>query len=216
MYRRQYLAAAASLTNLSLFAGCSSGGAGNSTSAGSGSPTSGNTPSSTDTATTTSQPTPSPAATTDQGTTTGVLPAAPAETTPGTSAVEFTTSGASTPMAPDAFTSTLEARIKTKNLSTAYYINTLPDERTVEMTYVADESTQRKALEAFAESFVEVVARTGGTGGWSLEMTVQTGADREVWYTWSVKNEWAVQRLVGEISRTEFYNKIENTTAMTS
>lgn len=103
----------------------------------------------------------------------------------------------------------VEPGISRKSLSTAYFINTLASEQTVEMTYVADESNQRETLEAFAESFVEVVARTGGTGGWSLDMTVQTGASREVWYTWEVRDEWSIQRLLGDISREEFYNKIE-------
>lgn len=150
---------------------------------------------------------------TDGAASTDGLPAAPAEETPGTPAAEFTTSGASTPIAADAFTSTLEGQLEEKSLSTAYLINTLEDQQTVELTYVADESNQRKHLEAFAESFVETVARTGGTGGWMLDMTVQTGADREVWYTWQVRDEWAIQRLTGEISREEFYTKIEGTTA---
>ena len=151
-------------------------------------------------------------ATTTGSTTGDGLPDAPSAETPGTPATKFTTSTATTPMAADTFTSALEARIAKKDLSTAYFINTFADEHRVAMTYVADESTQRNALEAFAESFVEVVARTGGTGGWSLDMTVQTGADREVWYTWRVTNEWAVKRLTGEFSREEFYDKIEATT----
>jgi hypothetical protein len=43
-------------------------------------------------------------------------------------------------------------------------------------------------------------------------MTVQTGAERNVWYTWEVRDEWAVQRLSGELSREEFYAKIEGAT----
>lgn len=43
-------------------------------------------------------------------------------------------------------------------------------------------------------------------------MTVQTGAERNVWYTWRVTNGMAVQRINGDISREEFYNDIESTT----
>lgn len=208
MQRRQYLAAAASLTGLSLFAGCSGGGSGTNSTGGS-SPTSGSPPSSTDTATGRRTAT----ATAEQATTTGGLPAAPAESTPGTPAGEFTTSGASTPMDADPFVSTLESRIEGKNLMTGYVINTNTDDQVVELAYVADESNQRERMEAFAESFVETVRRTGGTGGWSLDMTVQTGAERNVWYTWEVTNELAIQRLTGEISREGFYSEIEATTA---
>lgn len=140
------------------------------------------------------------------------LPAAPAEETSGTPAGEFTTSSASTPMDADPFVSTLESRIEMKNLMTGYVINTNPDEQVVKLTYVADESNQRERLEAFAESFVETVRRTGGTGGWLLDMTVQTGAERNVWYTWKVTNGLAIQRLTGKISREEFYTEIEATT----
>jgi hypothetical protein len=110
----------------------------------------------------------------------GGLPDAPGNGTPGTPAEEFTTSTAMTPMDANTFVDTLESRLDEKELMTGYVINTLADEQTVELTYVASEDNQRKRLEAFAESFVEVVARTGGTGGWSLDMTVQTGAEREV------------------------------------
>ena len=114
----------------------------------------------------------------------------------------------------DPFVKTLEGRLEEKNLMTAYVINTRENEQTVELTYVASEENQRKRLEAFAESFVETVKRAGGTGGWELAMTVQTGAERNVWYTWTVKDKWAVQRLSGEISREEFYSKIEGTTTI--
>ena len=146
----------------------------------------------------------------------GGPPDAPGNGTPGTPAGEFTTSAATTPMDADTFVKTLEGRLDDKVLMTGYALNTLPDEQVVEMTYVADEDNQRKRLEAFAESFVETVERTGGTGGWSLDMTVQTGAERNVWYTWEVRDEWAVQRLTGEISREEFYSKIEETTTTPS
>jgi hypothetical protein len=43
-------------------------------------------------------------------------------------------------------------------------------------------------------------------------MTVQTGAERNVWYTWSVTDEMAVQRINDDLSREEFYNEIESTT----
>ena len=143
----------------------------------------------------------------------GGLPDAPDRGTPRTPAGEFTTSAATTPMDADTFVKTFKGRLDDKDLMTGYALNTLADEQVVELTYVADEDNQRKRLEAFAESFVETVERTGGTGGWSLDMTVQTGAGRNVWYTWEVRDEWAVQRLSGELSREEFYAKIEETAA---
>lgn len=223
MQRRQYLITTSAVAAFGL-AGCS----GSSDSSGSNGSSAGT--ATTEAATNTesgitpssdgSEATPTAASTDTAGesasTTTGTesegLPEAPGNGTPGKPTGEFTTSAATTPMDADPFVSTLEGRIKEKSLSTAYYLNTLADEQVVELTYVASEDNQRKRLEGFAESFVETVRRAGGTGGWSLAMTVQTGASRDVWYTWRVTDEWAVKRLTGEISREEFYTKIEGTT----
>lgn len=208
MQRRDYLAGM-SLTAISVFAGCSSGessGNGTNASTDTNTATAGSKSTTTETATATSTIS-SP--TTDEG----GLPDSPSgDGTPGTPTGEFTTSADTTPMDADPFVKTLEGRLGEKNLMTAYAINTREDEQTVELTYVASEENQRKRLEAFAESFVETAKRAGGTGGWELDMTVQTGAERNVWYTWTVKDKWAVQRLSGEISREKFYSKIEGTT----
>ena len=200
MQRRRYLAlAGASMVAL---AGCSGGG--------------GETDVGTDTITPTPTETASGTETTTPGATTnaagnesGGLPDVLGNGTPGTPAGEFTTSAASTPMDAGTFVRTLKRRLNDKAVMTGYAIDTLADEQVVELTYVASEDNQQKLLETFAEAFVETVERTGGTGGWSLDVTVQTGAERNVWYTWEVRDEWAVQRLTGEISREEFYSKIE-------
>ena len=200
MQRRRYLAlAGASMVAL---AGCSGGG--------------GETDVGTDTITPTPTETASGTETTTPGATTnaagnesGGLPDVLGNGTPGTPAGEFTTSAASTPMDAGTFVRTLKRRLNDKAVMTGYAIDTLADEQVVELTYVASEDNQQKLLETFTEAFAETVERTGGTGGWSLDMTVQTGAERNVWYTWEVRDEWAVQRLTGEISREEFYSKIE-------
>lgn len=166
------------------------------------------TPTPTETASGTETTTPG-ATTNAAGNESGGLPDVLGNGTPGTPAGEFTTSAASTPMDAGTFVRTLKRRLNDKAVMTGYAIDTLADEQVVELTYVASEDNQQKLLETFAEAFVETVERTGGTGGWSLDMTVQTGAERNVWYTWEVRDEWAVQRLTGEISREEFYSKIE-------
>ncbi|PSP71504.1 hypothetical protein BRC80_05625, partial [Halobacteriales archaeon QH_9_66_26] len=200
MQRRHYLALAGA--SMTVLAGCSGGG--------------GETDVGTDTITPTPTETASGTETTTPGATTnaagnesGGLPDVLGNGTPGTPAGEFTTSAASTPMDAGTFVRTLKRRLNDKAVMTGYAIDTLADEQVVELTYVASEDNQQKLLEKFAEAFVETVERTGGTGGWSLDMTVQTGAERNVWYTWEVRDEWAVQRLTGEISREEFYSKIE-------
>lgn len=207
MDRRTYLASATSVTALSLFAGCT--GSNNGSNGDSKNEKSTSTTSNTATDSETDTDTGSESGSESETTTDGGLPSAPPVKTPGTPAAKFTPSKVTTPMGVDSFMKLLEARLDKKDLSTAYVVYTYPDEHRVKLVYVADESTQRDALEAFAESFVEVVARTGGTGGWSLYMVVQTGASRQIWYTWTVRDEWAIQRLSGEISREEFYNKIE-------
>ena len=166
------------------------------------------TPTPTETASGTETTTPG-ATTNAAGNESGGLPDVLGNGTPGTPAGEFTTSAAPTPMDAGTFVRTLKRRLNDKAVMTGYAIDTLADEQVVELTYVASEDNQQKLLETFAEAFAETVERTGGTGGWSLDMTVQTGAERNVWYTWEVRDEWAVQRLTGEISREEFYSKIE-------
>ena len=166
------------------------------------------TPTPTETASGTETTTPG-ATTNAAGNESGGLPDVLGNGTPGTPAGEFTTSAASTPMDAGTFVRTLKRRLNDKAVMTGYAIDTLADEQVVELTYVASEDNQQKLLETFTEAFAETVERTGGTGGWSLDMTVQTGAERNVWYTWEVRDEWAVQRLTGEISREEFYSKIE-------
>ena len=213
MRRREYLATS-SLASVSLLVGCSGGGAsedntatteGDSDTAAPDDETTTTGMTATEEPTTASGDADTRTTTTDRDTSTE-----PQAT--GTTDEEFTTGAASTPMDADAFVETLEGRLDDKNLMTGYVLDTLADEQVVELTYVASEDNQRKRLEAFAEAFVETVERTGGTGGWSLDMTVQTGAERNVWYTWEVRDEWAVQRLSGELSREEFYAKIEGTT----
>jgi hypothetical protein len=124
----------------------------------------------------------------------------------GTPAETFTPSGSSTPMAANQFTDAYTERLREKELRTGWTTNTLADEGVVEIAYVADEETQEARLQAFTDAFVEVVAATGGTG-WTMRYEVQVSGG-EVWYTWSLSDELAIEYLSGERSEAAFYEAV--------
>lgn len=194
MQRRTVLATIGALALAGCAGGDGGGGDGTSTAAAESSPTATVTPTTTTT----------PTETESDG-----LPDEPGEKA-GTAAGEFTESQATTPMAANQFVDAYDEQLREKSLNTGWV--TKPDEarQRLKVNYVASEENQRDRLETFAESFVEVVDRTGDTGGWMIEFEVQVSGG-EPWYYWEVRDEWAIQRLSGELSREDFYAKIEET-----
>lgn len=128
----------------------------------------------------------------------------PTEEMVGTAAEEFTPVTA-TPMGKSQFMDTYDEILQTKDLRTGWVTYDKGDY--IRYEYVANNENQEERMRKFAEAYVELTRRTGGTG-WRAVYGVQR-SDGEVAYTWQIQSEWAVSYLQGDITEDEFYGKIK-------
>lgn len=107
----------------------------------------------------------------------------------------FTETERSTPLEANAFISMYEEILRSKDIQTEWASNVR--EETIEVLYSANDSNHEQLVKLFADAFIELTRRTGGSG-WDMRFVVRQSGN--TWYEWTLTDDLAREYLHGQIS----------------
>ncbi|UPM41905.1 hypothetical protein [Halocatena salina] len=116
----------------------------------------------------------------------------------------FTETERSTPLEANAFISMYEEILRSKDLQVEWASNVR--EETIEVLYPADDSNHEQLMNVFADAFIELTRRTGGSG-WDMRFVVGTSGN--VWYKWELTDDIAREYLHGQLSHEALLETID-------